>query len=67
MDNRCSRCGKNRDSRNFALYELFEDGSKEWRTNLCDKCDKFIAQNNKAIEQEYPLIKFKDTTAKIYG
>jgi ribosomal protein S27AE len=49
IKNRCSKCGSIF-IKPYALYELRDDGTKIWRTNLCSKCDSLIAKNNNLIK-----------------
>ena len=35
----------------YALFELFENFTKKWRTNLCDQCEKNIFKHNRAIRK----------------
>lgn len=41
----------------FALYELMEDGTKVWRSNLCLKCHNLIEKKNREIQWLYPEFK----------
>jgi hypothetical protein len=55
----CSRC-KKETRKPYALYEIYPDGKKMWRTDLCRICDSQIGTNNMNLKLEYPHMKWKE-------
>ena len=50
----CTRCGDDvRADRVYALYQLKNDGTKVWRTDLCSDCDISIDHSNAQIKKYY--------------
>ena len=55
------KCTKCHDKEGYlALYELKENGTKVWRTDLCDSCEEEIFKNNTEIRKQHPNMKFKE-------
>jgi hypothetical protein len=52
----CTRLGK------YALYELFPDKTKVWRTDLCDEHELQIAQSNLKLKEQFDIKEFKEVS-----
>lgn len=44
----------------FALYELRDDLTKIWRSNLCTVCDRRITRNNELLKKVFCIEDFKE-------
>jgi len=42
----------------YALFEYFANGTKIWRTDLCEKCEKAIAKRNAELRAKFPIGRF---------
>ena len=44
----------------LALYELMDDMTKVWRTNLCDEHENLIAKHNAELKRVHNIKEFKE-------
>lgn len=63
---KCS-IGKCQAEGKYALYELFSNGTKIWRTDLCGWHDKDIAERNYNIKKNNPGLKYLEVYSERAG
>ena len=44
----------------YATYQLFADGTKRWRTDLCDRHEKLIVNLNGAVKSEHSYKEYRE-------
>jgi len=52
----CNKSGK------FALYQLNDNLTKTWRTDLCSHHDSLIAEQNAILKRTHKILEFKEVT-----
>lgn len=57
--NQCTKCGKDL-LKHYALYQLKSDGTKEWATDICGRCENQIVNDNNTIKYQYSYQRYVD-------